>query len=414
MAAHTTPLELTCPVRDYAWGQLASNSRIKQLVPAGSELPQHCAELWIGAHPIAPAIAKTVLGLLPLTDLIAAAPQELLGAHVTARFGEQLPFLFKVLSIAQPLSIQLHPDRGQAARLHAHDPVHYPDTNHKPELAIPISEVEMLYGFRPIPEIRGVLLRSPELCEVLGAELVYDVDHFAKHQETLSDLAKVEDALIARLYARVMHATPEMLAATTHNLYARLKKLPVLERDEAWILRLESEYPNGDVGLFCFYLQNIEHRRPGDAVFIGSNIPHAYLSGDLVECMANSDNVVRAGLTPKFKDVETLLHVTDYRARTAPHVQVDRTALGRGITYRTGAAEFTLESFTEPLAPTRVDTDQVELLFSLTAHGQVAGNEFEIAVRPGTALLVPAACKTYSLELQSGGLFRVRVGGQAQ
>lgn len=205
--------------------------------------------------------------------------------------GQDLPFLFKVLSVRTALSIQAHPDKQLAAQLHATDPKNYRDPNHKPEMAIALGQFEALCGFRPVGEISGFLAEIPVLREILGCE----------------QISGREDLKAA--FSRLMTLQPEIIASAIAKMPPPPSKdFPLA--DLFW--RLNAQYPN-DVGIFCVFFLNYVQLCPGQAVFLAANEPHAYLSGSCVECMATSDNVVRAGLTPKHRDVQTLCEMLTYK-----------------------------------------------------------------------------------------------------
>jgi len=123
----------------------------------------------MGVHPAVPSKISSVTNELLLSDFIASAPEDILGASVVKKFGETLPFLFKVLSIASPLSIQAHPDKELAAKLHAKDPKNYPDLNHKPEIAIAVTPLLFLAVFRPIHELKNLFVKFELLQNLLSA-----------------------------------------------------------------------------------------------------------------------------------------------------------------------------------------------------------------------------------------------------
>ena len=133
------------------------------LAAGGLFLPLPYAELWAGAHATAPSRVLVANGEIPLDQFIARHPLEILGKDVYWAFGAQLPFLFKILSIRTALSIQAHPDKESARALHTRDPLHYPDSNHKPEIAIALKPTQFLYGFRPAMEIQKAMEEVPEL-----------------------------------------------------------------------------------------------------------------------------------------------------------------------------------------------------------------------------------------------------------
>eukprot|EP00930_Biecheleria_cincta_P100408 TRINITY_DN92046_c0_g1_i1.p1 TRINITY_DN92046_c0_g1~~TRINITY_DN92046_c0_g1_i1.p1 ORF type:complete len:474 (+),score=91.49 TRINITY_DN92046_c0_g1_i1:123-1544(+) len=289
-------------IQNHAWGKPWEASLVARL----SESPEHpldrsCAyaELWLGTHPNGPSDVKLLAPdgygnkVSSLKEMIAASPQHWLGED--AARGD-LPYLLKILSVNQALSIQAHPHKQLAEYLHSSFPDRYKDANHKPEIALPLGDFEALVGFRPLEEIRQHIREVRELQRLLGDKL----------QLKLKDL-----------YSRLMRAEPAAVAQQVASLVHRLcrREESTLSAEERLILRLQKDYP-GDVGIFSVYFLNYVHIKadmPNSFIYCAPNEPHAYLSGDCVECMALSDNVVRAGLTPKFKDVETLLGMMTYQ-----------------------------------------------------------------------------------------------------
>lgn len=297
-------MELVCAVQRYAWGKTGMGSCVAQLAKAtqpdlevGDDQP--FAELWMGTHPSGPSVIKgngEALG-----EYVKKHP-EVLGAPIIKKFGEQLPYLFKVLSVNQALSIQAHPNKGHAEELHQKRPDVYKDPNHKPEMAIALTPFEAFCGFRPQEEIIKYLTEIEELQKVIGKTIT---DKFVESPS--------EENLKACFNA-MMNASKETIASALQDLLQRLTAMDSAKGKELLqelFLRLHQKYP-GDVGCFSIYLLNYLTLQPGEAMFLGPNIIHAYLSGDCIECMACSDNVVRAGLTPKYKDVETLVEMLEY------------------------------------------------------------------------------------------------------
>lgn len=211
-----------------------------------------------------------------------------------------VPFLLKVLSVRTALSIQAHPDKALAQELHAKRADLYKDDNHKPEMAIAITPFEALCSFQRVTSIVANCAACPELVELIGEDSVGALDQAA----TCEDDAK---PALRQLYSRLMTAAPHVVAQKLTNLISRIHATVEMLRApvDTLALRIHEQYP-GDVGVFCVYLMNYICLKPGEALFMAANEPHAYLFGDCVECMACSDNVVRAGLTPKFKDTNTL------------------------------------------------------------------------------------------------------------
>ena len=311
-------MELSCSVQTYAWGKVGSSSEVARL--AGKACREFAlkeetnyAELWMGIHPNGPA--RLVLEDQPLAEFIEKNP-DCLGKKIEERFGATLPFLFKVLSVNKALSIQAHPNKSHAEQLHAERPNIYKDPNHKPEIAVALTPFEGLCGFRPLEEIQTFLQNLPEL---RGA--------VTEHQPLLSASQQSYQHQLKEAFQSLMVCSPEVLKEQLEALQTRLAAEANSDPVSALFLRLHSQYP-GDVGCFVIYFLNHLQLSPGEAMFLGPNVPHAYLSGDCVEVMANSDNVVRAGLTPKLIDVPTLVSMLDYTSTSplarkfSPHAEL--------------------------------------------------------------------------------------------
>lgn len=274
----------------------------------------------MGTHPSNPS--KDLSTKRTLLDLV-QDNQALLSAEVGEKFGHKLPFLFKVLSIGKALSIQAHPNKKLAEKLHAKDSKNYPDDNHKPEMTIAITPFDGLCGFRPLAEISHFLNTVPSLKKLVGSE----VDAFTsavKGQET-SDKAEDETEnkkALQKAFGALMNASTSDIEAASRELVASAKEegadfagggvsaTPGKELADL-VVRLDTQFP-GDIGLFVLFFLNYVKLEVGEAMFLKADDIHAYLSGDIIECMAASDNVVRAGFTPKFKDVDTLVDMLTY------------------------------------------------------------------------------------------------------
>ncbi|XP_016086207.1 mannose-6-phosphate isomerase [Sinocyclocheilus grahami] len=305
---------LCCVVQSYAWGKAGLDSEVARLVLGGDpqaliEEARPYAELWMGAHPKGDALIKdNRISQRTLGQWIADFPG-CLGSKVKDTFHGQLPFLFKVLSVNTALSIQAHPNRELAARLHAQFPEHYPDNNHKPEMAIALTQFEGLCGFRPMHEILGFLKNVPEFRALVGNEAAEELQS-ADGDPGWTSLA------LKKCFTRMMNCEKKLFVDQLNMLVKRISEEEAAGKDTSGsngelLLRLHSQYP-GDIGCFSIYFLNRIVLQPGQAMFLGANEPHAYLSGDCVECMACSDNTVRAGLTPKYIDVDTLCEMLNY------------------------------------------------------------------------------------------------------
>ncbi|XP_033638129.1 mannose-6-phosphate isomerase-like [Asterias rubens] len=299
---------LKCAVQQYAWGRIGEDSEVATLTQASDpdfqlRADEPYAELWMGTHGKGPSI---VVGedSKPLKDWIQANP-DCLGDKVRSKFNAQLPFLFKVLSVNKALSIQAHPHKELAETLRAEHPENYPDDNHKPEMAIALTAFEGLNGFRPLTEIDEFLKTVPEFRAVVGE------DNAAKLTAELETGGNDGKSVLKECFTGLMTREAEVIKTQLDLLVKRLEAQESESSHRELLLRLNSQFP-GDVGCFCSYFLNHIILQPGEAMFLGPNEPHAYLSGNCMECMACSDNVVRAGLTPKFKDVENLCKMLTY------------------------------------------------------------------------------------------------------
>lgn len=305
-------MELNCTIQHYAWGKYGRSSEVALLNSSGNpdfviDDAMPYAELWMGTHPNGPSVLKS--SSQKLGDWIHAHPESL-GAKTKEKFGGQLPFLFKVLSVNQALSVQAHPDKTLAEQLHHEHPHIYKDPNHKPELAIALTCFEALCGFRPSDEIQYFLEVVPELVTVIGQEAVYEL--------TVTEEARMRQAL-KKCFHSLMTCPKEIIETQLQILQRRLASLDEssqADQNATLFLKLHQTYP-GDVGCFSIYFLNHLVLQPGEALYLGTNEPHAYLYGDCIECMACSDNVVRAGLTPKHRDVDTLCSMLTYSCEPA-------------------------------------------------------------------------------------------------
>ncbi|XP_046671993.1 mannose-6-phosphate isomerase [Homalodisca vitripennis] len=300
-------MELRCSLQMYEWGKVGENSEAALLARANNPSLQiqdltPYAELWMGTHPNGPSrLASTGENL---HEWIQQNPQ-VLGEPVRQRFGVQLPFLFKVLSVNKALSIQVHPSKIQAEELHRLLPDIYKDPNHKPEMALALSPFEALCGFRPLDQIKHFLNTVPELRSCVGQENV---------ETLLSCSEDTQQEVLGQCFQSLMTRGDDIITTALTSLLNRISSLDESSRGmhlADLVERLHSQFP-GDVGVFGPYLFNHVTLQPGESLYLAANEPHAYLSGDCVECMACSDNTVRAGLTPKLKDVPTLCSLLSY------------------------------------------------------------------------------------------------------
>lgn len=292
-------VKLDCGFQQYAWGKSAADSFVAKMKGISDGEGKY-AELWVGTHVNCPS--KTLSG--ELLEEYLRRP-EVSGRFFSPphqrcpEFCDRLPFLLKVLSIGTALSIQAHPNRALAQALHAEDPTNYKDPNHKPELIVALTPFEALCCFRPLHEILR-LVRSVKPLSVLLGDAV-QVSTKAREKDVIKNMMCVLYGYQADHHARALRENETIICV----------KGRAATKEDLLFLRLMSQYPE-DIGCWMVYFLNYVQLEPGQGLFLSDSEPHAYIHGDGVEIMANSDNVVRAGLTPKWKDVRTLLDMLSY------------------------------------------------------------------------------------------------------
>ncbi|WP_055696265.1 mannose-6-phosphate isomerase, class I [Streptomyces prasinopilosus] len=374
-------------IRPYAWGSTTAIARLLGVEPTGE--PQ--AEMWMGAHPGAPS--RTGRGTL--AEVIAADPERELGAASVAKFGPRLPFLLKLLAAGAPLSLQVHPDLDQAKAGYADeerrgvpaDAAHrtYKDANHKPELVCALTEFDGLCGFREP-------LRAAALLDALG------VDSLKPYVDLLH--ARPEEAALREVLTALLTADRDEMARTVTEAAAACDRLG---GDHAPYAAIAHHYP-GDPGVIAAMLLNHVRLQPGEALYLGAGVPHAYLNGLAVEIMANSDNVLRCGLTPKHVDVPELLRIVRFEPRDPGVLRPEAAPDGEEL-YETPTDEFRLSRYVLPAGGATHDLTRATPQILLCTAGSVRAGEHELT--PGTSVFVPAGERA---EVSgTGTLFRATV-----
>lgn len=387
--------------KSYEWGKDRESSLVASLSektnadsPDRRSSSDKFAELWMGDHPSAPSGVS-----LPgsqssdnLREMLRRGPS-MLGEKLAG--DARLPFLLKVLSIQKALSIQAHPDRTRAARLHTERPDTYPDPNHKPEIAIALSDgFEALCGFRRVAQIVELVEAVPVLRSLLGeaaatalAEANGDAD---KEAVALRDAYSIlmhasDDAVqdhMQRLVALVEEPLPESHPECLPDIYMLVK-------------RVHADY-GVDVGIFSLFFLNYARLGIGQCLYMAQNVPHAYLSGDIVECMSCSDNVVRGGLTPKFKDVEVLCEMLRYEGGD-PHL-VKPTEVEPGVLLYADPAieEFQVTHIFTPAGRQRwhcFSSRGPSMAFALRGEGSLTISGETTVLEPGVVFLMGAGAE---------------------
>lgn len=355
-------------IQRYAWGSTTAIPDLLGTVADGR--PQ--AELWLGAHPSAPARA----GGVRLDEIVAADPLAALGRPALDRFGARLPFLLKVLAAAQPLSLQAHPSAAQAAAGFAEESAagipldaperRYRDGAHKPELLCALTPFSALCGFRPVAATLALLDQlgladNPAFAPLVTGDL----------RGTVGGLLSLPDGERAEVAATIADA----VAATDGP-------------EATWARRIAATHP-GDPGIGVALLLNLVEVEPGQAIFLPAGNLHAYLEGVGIEIMASSDNVLRGGLTPKHVDVDELLSILELQPGPPPVVlpRLDGTV----CRYDTPAAEFALALVDLGSVPAVILGDRPRVVLCLEGEARLATEGEEIDLRRGAAAWIPAA-----------------------
>ncbi|KAK7199766.1 phosphomannose isomerase [Novymonas esmeraldas] len=300
--------------QDYAWGKDAASSFVAKMKGLSNDNSgKMYAELWVGTHPSCPSKIADGSGRL-LDDFLKVPANNkafFSPAHQATPFRNTVPYLLKILSIGTALSIQAHPCKKLAEELHAAKPDKYKDPNHKPELICALTPFEALCCFRSLKAIIAFLKGIPELAQLVDATAVLG-SYLSCPDSGLPATDSDEEKQALKGMMAKLYAVPD--AAVTTALRAHLQRIekqgPKCPEDSLFT-RVYAQYPD-DVGCWMVYFLNYVQMVPGQALFLSDSEPHAYVSGEGVEIMACSDNVVRAGLTPKWKDVPTLVSMLKY------------------------------------------------------------------------------------------------------
>jgi mannose-6-phosphate isomerase len=362
------------------------------------------AELWLGSHSGSPSMAVMDSGEISLGDLIARDPRRFLGEKTAGRYGSegnpQLPFLLKLLAAEKPLSIQAHPNLAQAregferenqAGLALDSPKrNYKDPNHKPEIIAALTPFTGLCGFRGVDEIRGLLavfLESPVLREGLAP--------------LTRALSNREPAVALRDFlAGLFGLSQQVREALTEYV------LSICERGcELELMRgLARLYPGDPAVIAPLYL-NVFRLEPGEAVFLEAGVLHAYIHGFGVELMANSDNVLRGGLTGKHVDVPELMKVLDFKP-FKPRIITPNASC---FSYPTPCGEFSLTRIcgsggatcggvVEPWPPALAALSGPAICIVTEGELIIAASDKETVVKQGESLFIPPVKSPLSLK----------------
>ncbi len=391
IAVEESAFRLAGKVQHYAWG---GYDFIPALLGIEPEAGVPYAEYWMGAHEKAPSEIIDPDGTrAALNDLIAAQPEKTLGATIARQYG-RLPFLFKVLDVREMLSIQVHPSKTEAEEGFARENAlgipldaperNYKDDNHKPELQVALSDFWLLHGFRPQEQLQAILNQIPEFASLRP---IFASDGYAGLYECVMTLPVQRiNELLEPLAKRIL---PQYEAGMLEKSSPDYWAATAIQKKQAG---------NYDRGIFSIYFFNLVHLRPGQAIFQDAGVPHAALRGQALEIMANSDNVIRGGLTPKHIDVPELLKRIIFQSMT-PQIIEGRAGVQAGeVCYDTPAPDFALSRITLSQGQHYTQTTHsIEILLCLSGEALLHANGQTIHMGRGECAVV-FADKSYDLQ----------------
>ncbi|QXC33530.1 mannose-6-phosphate isomerase, class I [Aeromonas sp. FDAARGOS 1407] len=376
------------PIQGYDWGSHDSLTTLFG-IPNPEGKPQ--AELWMGAHPNGCSEITCGDQVQKLSTLIDSAPAAVLGEATLARFGS-LPFLFKVLCAEKALSIQVHPSKAQAEAGFAKEEAagidpkaanrNYKDPNHKPELVFALTPYQAMNGFRSIPAILALFERV-KLAAIADLTGALAAAHAANQGE--AGLQHFFQQLLMLEGVRKEAALIDLLAYANEHQD---------EETFALITSLAVQYP-GDVGLFSPLLLNVVTLQPGQAMFLDACTPHAYVRGTGLEIMANSDNVLRAGLTPKYIDVAELLDCTRCLPKPDDQILLAPRREGAVQHFEVPVPDFTFSVY--PAGEHQLTTASAEILFAIDGPVILKRGDDTLRLEKGQSAFIPAATGSYQL-----------------
>lgn len=366
-------------VQHYTWG---GTDYIPKLLSVPNPELRPFGEYWLGAHPAAPAMLEAEN--IALDQLIKEQPSDILGEHAAAKFGT-LPYLFKILDVRQMLSIQVHPSKAAAQEEFEKEnskgiPLsaphrNYKDRNHKPELMVALSDFWLLHGFKPESDLMAVLNKVPELAFLQSS---FQGGNYRKLYEEVMMMSQEQvDEVLAPLMQRII---PAYEASELHK-----------NNEDFWAARAALTFCKNnhyDRGIFSIYFFNLLHLREGEAIYQAAGLPHAYLEGQNVEVMANSDNVLRGGLTDKHVDVPELMKHVKFES-TIPRIIPAKQAPERS--FDAPVEEFHLKKYV-PKEEVAILPHSSSIVFITEGEGFLRTAEKELALKRGeAALLLPGS-----------------------
>ncbi|MFA0085992.1 mannose-6-phosphate isomerase, class I [Vibrio sp. 10N.261.51.F12] len=380
-------------IQNYAWGSKESITNLFGIPNPKSE-PQ--AEIWMGIHPS--GCSKIAATQQPLSELIAQNPTRLLGDYTENRFGD-LPYLFKVLAAETPLSIQVHPSKHKAEIGFARESAqgiamtaanrNYKDPNHKPELVYALTLYKAMNGFRPIKHI--IALFNEINIESLSSELAALTDN-----QNNEGLQQFFSAIMSLNGARKDAALNELYLAYNRSSATAMAREALLYSAD-----FKQHYPD-DIGLLAPLMLNTIELSPGQAMFLHAETPHAYVKGTGLEIMANSDNVLRAGLTPKYIDVPELIDNTRFTSMDPDTIKLEPILKDGKLSYPIPVDDFGFDILNATENRDIQYVRSAEIIFCVAGDATISSADQCISLTAGEAIFI--GNDTGSYDYQGNGV----------
>ncbi|MCA3894929.1 mannose-6-phosphate isomerase, class I [Vibrio vulnificus] len=386
--------KLDNPIKNYEWG---SQTAIQSLFGIDNPNGEPQAEIWMGAHPNGCSTVSINGESVLLSKLVQSNQEGILSKATAEQFGE-LPYLFKVLAAGQALSIQVHPSKEQAEEGFQRENTlgislceisrNYRDANHKPELVYALTPYQAMNGFRGFSEV--ISLFSHFLSEFDVTSIKVLVNAF-KSNPSSNGLEHFFSGLLLLTESEKEQAIKALLK------YAEKNQQPEIEDDLAsLILELSVNYPQ-DIGLFAPLILNVLTLKPGEAMYLDAGTPHAYIKGTGLEIMANSDNVLRAGLTQKHIDISELTRCTIFKEKTFDSLICRPVNEGNYLHFPVPVRDFSFGCFLEASNDV-IEVRSAEILFAIDCDATLSHKSGEkITITKGESVFIPAYAQEYTL-----------------
>ena len=393
--------KLTGVVQHYSWG---GYDFIPQLLGIENADKKPFAEYWMGAHGNHPSFIENGKRI-PLNDFIKTDTEGILGRNISKKYSS-LPYLLKVLDVRQMLSIQVHPSK-EAAQLGFEEenkkniPLNashrnYKDSNHKPESMVALSDFWLLHGFKKKEDLEKILDAKPELHFL--KEIFFSKGYKGLYEEVmLMKQHKVNDILAPLMQKIIPLYNNESLPKSSEDFWAARAALNFCKDG------------NYDRGIFSIYVFNLVSLKKGEGIFQPGGLPHAYLEGQNVEIMANSDNVLRSGLTDKHIDVAELLKHVKF-ATTIPEILNPQS---QHRVFMSSAEEYELQHYLLNKGDEeKMETRSGEIFFLLEGVLETISGNQKMQINKGDTIFIKAGCELTVRALSKINFFRATVPAQ--